>query len=181
MQNSQAQFELFSNANDASSSRGVKRGYSFFSVNLTLDNIVLIAICCLMLIVLSFSLGVEKGRRHYRKQSGFDSPVKLPATEKNAVFKPTAAEIKNIPIEKKQLEKSLSLVKRYTIQVATFEKQFSVQSEARELKKMGYEILIIPSGKYSQICVGRFPTRKEAEDFKRNLQKKYDDCYVRRL
>ncbi len=69
----------------------------------------------------------------------------------------------------------------YTVQVASFRKDKFAQQEAKTLKKKGYEIFVIPKGKYSIVCVGRFSQRRQAQDFSAELRKKYKDCIIRSL
>jgi len=71
--------------------------------------------------------------------------------------------------------------KMYTIQVASFQKDKSAQKEAKSLKKKGYDIFVIPKGKYSIVCVGKFSERREAKEFSSKLRKKYKDCIIRSL
>jgi len=71
--------------------------------------------------------------------------------------------------------------KMYTIQVASFQKDKYAQKEAKNLKKKGYDIFVIPKGKHSIVCVGKFSERREAQAFSSKLRKKYKDCIIRSL
>lgn len=142
----------------------------------------MIAIFSVLLVVLSFSLGVEKGRRNLPKVSISSQPVNLLPAEKKVISKTVVApQIKKDLAIISQSEKVLSPVKNYTVQVATFKQQASVQLESAKLKKLGYEIWVRPSGEYSQLCVGRFASKEEAEAFRKKLEKKYSDCLIRRI
>jgi cell division septation protein DedD len=71
--------------------------------------------------------------------------------------------------------------KMYTVQVASFQLDKYAQKEAKTLKKKGYDIFVIPKGKHSIVCVGRFSQRQEAQEFSSKLRKKYKDCIIRSL
>ncbi len=178
----QEQFELFNSSLKESHNRGFSRLNYFVNINLTWENIILLAIFCLMLVVLSFSLGVEKGRRYFPKETIRLQPAKIVNIEKAPVLIKTAPPlIKNNLITEKQPKELAEGIKKYTIQVASIEKQTSAQGEVNRLKKIGYETWLRPSGKYNIICVGRFESKEEAATLKKSLQKTYSDCLIRRI
>ncbi len=168
----QVQIELFSGSGE-NINRMQERHNSFFSVNLSAENIIFVVILCIMLVVLSFSLGVEKGRKFSVKDP---APVVV-----NKVSAPAVSQAKNNFAGATPAKTVVKVVKKYTIQVASLEKQASVEKEVSKLKTLGHEAWAVSRGKYSIICVGRFASKEEAEAYKANLPKKYHDCFSRRI
>ncbi len=191
-QSKQEQFELFKGAAEEAKRRGFQRitpfNYTFSNINLSGDRIILLAIFCLMLAILSFSLGVEKGKRcsinaKIPIQKIVNVSQVTPATTESAPItkKVAPAPIKNSIGNGKQITDLVSDINRYTIQVASVQKQVYVSLELNKLKRLGYDTWVKPSGKYNILCVGRFSSKKEAEVIKKSLQRVYNDCFVRRI
>lgn len=63
----QSQFELFP-ATSENLTPSEKRGYRFKDLTLSLENIIVLSIILVMILVLSFSFGVENGKNFYRVQ-----------------------------------------------------------------------------------------------------------------
>ena len=56
------------------------------------------------------------------------------------------------------------------------------KKEAENLEeRMEYDIFVLPKGKYSIVCVGKFPQEDRAKVILNKLRKRYKDCLVRRL
>jgi hypothetical protein len=182
IKNRQEQIELFSGSLQDSGGRQQNRHGSFFSFSFSLENIILLAIFCVMLVVLSFSLGVEKGKRSFvnkpvSAQIGVASiELKIPSSK--IVVRP---QIKNSAIVERQTKDLANGSARFTIQVASVEKNASFQYEVNKLKKIGYEAWIMPSGRYNRICVGKFTSESEASGHKKNLEKIFNGCIIRRI
>ena len=58
------------------------------------------------------------------------------------------------------VEKPVASTGNWTIQIITYVNYTYANEEVRKLSDMGYESFIIPSGKYLQVCVGKFETTK---------------------
>ena len=71
--------------------------------------------------------------------------------------------------------------KFYTVQVASYKGEKYAQKEASLLKQKGYDILVLPKGAFSIVCVGKFKEKEEAKNFSQKLKKQYKDCLVRSL
>jgi len=200
--NKQSQFELFPRDSEHSSLK--KTGHRFFltSLTLSLENLVVCGVILIMFMVISFSLGVERGAKIASRKMG--SPKK-----KTAVVKERTDEkygIENTHLTKASILGKVSLqasqedtavedqfefskVKRekgiqeqlYTVQVASFKKEEYAQKEAMGLKEKGYEIFVIPKGEYSIVCVGKFSEKNQARQFSAELRSQYRDCYIRSL
>ncbi|RKY29446.1 MAG: hypothetical protein DRP74_08825 [Candidatus Omnitrophota bacterium] len=161
---------------------------SFFSVVKIHEKAILIAIGLIIVSLISFSLGVEKGKRLIK--------VQLENREEKNVYAQQSLKEKILQVNpvrniKQKADNKIvfngvkddkSEVKAgYTIQVATFRTKTYAQKEAERLKKKGLETLIIPRGEFVTVCVGNFFERQEAKISLNQLKKTYHDCFIRRL
>ena len=195
----QSQFELFPHS-ERNVSKNPKRSYRFLSLTLSLENIIILSIFSLMILILSFCLGVERGKRIAAANTtekaeaqavaavtAIEEPVDLmepPVIMKAAVV---ALPPENSQQGAAQEKNAYPLAKRemgYTIQVASFKKEEYARTEARNLEKRGYgayDIRVISKGEYSIVCVGSFNEKRRAKALLSKLRSRYKDCIVRRL
>ena len=179
------QSELFA---EFQTSKPEKPSYSFrkgmvfgkkFTLNLSYENIVLLVIVLIMLLVIFFSLGVEKGKRINTVETGRE-------IEEELVFEiPEVKEMEIIIEEAKVIEeKVIEVVQKprpYTIQVIAFKNEKKANKEIALLKNKGYETFIISSNEWLQVCVGQYANREELyKDFDA-LKNNYPTCYVRKI
>ncbi|MBI5144686.1 MAG: SPOR domain-containing protein [Candidatus Omnitrophica bacterium] len=161
MKESASQLELFSTAAATSeiraqlpsTLRGFIRGY---------EKTLILAIAFIVISIISFSLGVEKGK----------NLVSLKKT--NSQFD-TAEEKQVQPKEEK------NILENYTVQLASYKGKVSVQREADRLKKKGFSPLVLNKGQYLVLCVGNFSDKQKAETVLSEFRKRYPDCRIRRL
>ena len=146
-----------------------------FRVTLRLDHLSVVAICALVMYVLVFSFGVEKGKRFAfeelraekakkemaekelaRALIGQETPLPAPGLGMSALAQVS---------EKPQKEDgTLEATGRYTIQVITFKSQALAEEKVRQFKEKGYQSFIIPSGKYFQVCIESFESTRKAQE-----------------
>ncbi|HOX54602.1 MAG: SPOR domain-containing protein [Candidatus Omnitrophica bacterium] len=189
MENKQApgQLELFSGSVDSSGRGGSHVTPWQKLVYLNIEQAIMISVIVLMAIILSFSLGVEKGKKANNVLNNRNTIV-------SEVQLTPKVEVREVPQEAKKAQEVLQKVTpqdkeikqtseadKYTIQVASFKKRSSVDEEAKSLQKKGYEIVILPKGNYIVLCVGRFSKREDANSYLGELRKKYKDCLIREL
>ena len=182
------QFELFSQSRSYNNQKkGPRR--PFFTYIRGYEKVILIVIGFFATSLFSFSLGVEKGKKVVLARDNFMPPVKkqtviedkalnnvipsVPKPEKQPVI--TGEEIV------KQLPAPQNTGSAYTVQVASYKKKTEAQKEADTLKKKGFATLVLPKGNYHVLCVGNFSTKETAKQLVLRLQKRYRDCYIRRL
>jgi len=162
------------------------KNYMLF--NISYEQIIFISIAVIMLMVLLFSLGVERGKRLASGPVGEreDLPSKRvevsemqkapgPVEHIEATPSKDVAEAKEPVKEKKVLGSKL-----YTIQVIAYRSKKSAQKELVRLGKKGFNPFIIIGGGYYQICVGEYNNQKEAEKGYRELKKTYKDSFIRK-
>jgi cell division protein FtsN len=136
------------------------------------EKTVLLLISFIVTAIVTFCLGVERGKALNPKVA--QAPL-LPAT--TAVAKPEAV------IQKQPLPQTQPQAERYTIQVASYKSAKYAQEEAQRLKKQGFSTAIIAKGAYTVLYVGNFSNKEEAREFLNEIkkQKRYADSTIRRL
>jgi len=144
-----------------------------FFVTVSLENLVLFCIIVIMVLVLSFSLGVEKGKRFDIAKETVIEKEAAPAlkAELSSIEKELPASPSGGPAPK--------AAAKYTIQVATFRKESAVDEEIKRLKKNGFSAFTVPSKDMLQVRVGKYATLEEAKSDLRKLRERYKDCFVR--
>lgn len=146
------------------------------------------AACLLIITIVSFGLGVERGKVVSKKKvsTRFLAAKKTPAIIKEIslkeekIQKPTQ---KNKKLEKKEKTDRIQ-TSSYIIQVASYKKNSSyIDRELAKLKKNGYKTITISSssGEYMGICAGKYRNKKEAQKYLRSLQRTYKDCFIRKI
>jgi len=178
---------------------------------MSMENFIVLTVVIVMSMVLSFSYGVERGK----KGDGVSSPVAVTARSdaatrpardrvvakseavetkgKNAAGKlsaaPTATTVKamaedpDAPVATRTAAKAPEKIvdKFYTVQVASYKKGDYAAKAAQGLQQKGHEAIVVNKGEYDIVCVGRFAAEEEAKKFSRKLKKQYKDCLVRRM
>ena len=168
-------------------------------LTLRLDQAIGLALVLLVLYVLIYSWGVEKGKRSsvdtqvIRATSAAVLPTEVPpatVVTPSADPVPSAMPSASVPVEMPvtiaELPKPVAQVSKpegkYTIQHVTYITQSAADREIQKLAKMGYNAFVIPSGKHLQVCIAAFQTRQEAVEGLRQLRAKKlttGDAYVR--
>ncbi|MFC1703405.1 SPOR domain-containing protein [Candidatus Omnitrophota bacterium] len=181
----QIQYEFFRGAKESHQEQSKRNFIDIFRISLNPEHVVLGAVFLILTVIISFSIGVEKGKTVVAKENKavpLEQPVAtpVPVTQKTG---PTQEAISTPPVEEAVATIKTKEIKlgKYTVQVASFKKESFAEKEAQRLQKLGHEILVMPKGKYNIVCVGNFETKKEAERLIGTLKKQYNDCYIRRL
>jgi len=193
-----SQLELFSQINDGSETPSARpRAFSWQIRNH--EKKLLLSIIFIIIAVVSFSLGVEKGKRITRQKIAPGSnqlmaqkpqkAVTAPATPRAAApdnQQPAAntllANKSGSPLQIKEVKTVTPQAPgRYTIQVASFKNRASAENESRSLKKKGYSTIVIAKGNYAVLCVGGFKDKESAKKVLSELKKRYQDCFIWRM
>jgi septal ring-binding cell division protein DamX len=187
--NNGLQLELFTPSGDSGTLKPRPINNSFFSYIRAWEKTILIIIGIAVTSIISFSFGVEKGKRvvtqknsvnfdvALKQQSGLKAPAAVPSAAKPIAPMAPVIENKN-SIAPPPLK---STIESYTIQVASYKTKAYAQKEADNLKKQGFVTLILTKGNYIVLCVGNFNSKKTAQSFVTQLKKRYQDCSIRRL
>jgi len=148
-------------------------------VTLRLDHLSVLGISALVLYVLVFSFGVEKGKQIALREleakrteaaalqeslveAVRDTAPSMPLKETPAVDPPPSPKVAEVTPS--------SRVGRYTIQVITFTSQLRAEEEVKKFQEKGYPSFIIPGGRFFQVCVDRFENLTEARQKLLRLQ-----------
>lgn len=201
-----AQIELFPFLTGRAHSRVLRPRYLLKDLTLSVENTIVLCIVFVMAVVLFFSFGVERGKQIVKsalaeppatitvvstpeEPSGKVAERSLAPAGSAKAQKNTAPAQASGPQQQMQTPAATnatpSLKKgekgTFTIQVASFKEKGKAQMEAKRLKSNGYEIFVLPKGKHSIVCIGKFAIKDEATEFSNKLKSKYNDCLVRRL
>lgn len=182
-----------------------------YRLNLRLDHLLILMIGFVMLYAFVYSAGVERGKKHVTReinaataklqQQLFDKTdgksvvtvdaAKLPPAEaapaETAVqVEPTRAEPE--PLEQKPVETAaVEAAKpegKYTIQLVTYDSESLAQRQLKALSEKGYRGFVVPKGKYLQVCVNAFDSRKGAASLLQELKLQGmapKDAYIRNM
>ena len=167
-------------------------------ITLRLDQMIGVSLVFLVFFVLTFSWGVEKGKRTSHDSQVIRSvSAVLPAVEPSRSELPVVAQAaplrfsgeavpKEVPITVADLPKPVAKVTKpdgkFTIQHATYITQTAADREIQKLAKRGYSSFVIPSGKHMQVCIAAFQSRDDASQLLKKLRGEKlvsGDAYVR--
>lgn len=119
--------------------------------------------------VISYSLGVEKGRQDLVSAKTVRAGHQLVAAKEMAAPAPLVT-----PVPKRQEE-------LFSVQVATFNARSHAQREVESLARKGFKAFILAKGKYFVVCVGKFSDKSSAQPVLSELSRNYKGCYIRRM
>lgn len=143
-----------------------------YNISLSNEQLIFIFIGLIILLVICFSLGVERGKKIAivkRRQSKEEFAVK--------------EKIQVLP-EDKQAPKKVAIARKnvlpYVIQVAAYKDNKQAEREKDFLEKKGHNAEVIRGGKYSIVYVVGFENKKEAEKVAINLKNRYKDCFIKK-
>ena len=136
------------------------------TISLLYEHMIFMIIGIIIITVIIFSVGVEKGKRigmmeveFFAKDAKQEAPEKIEdliIEEKQEI---AIAEDK-APVKKQNDE----IFSGYTIQVASYTKEDTAKARAQELKKNGHEAFTLHKGDFYILCIGRLKDEKQADD-----------------
>jgi len=150
-------------------------------ITVSIENLVFITIIIIMVTVLSFSLGVERGKRlgnakiirPEKNYTKIEKKITKPAFLKDNLDNTQAAEVKQEQVIIRDK------TRRYTIQIVAYRDKGTAEKKVSSLREEKRSAFIIPENGLFQVCIGRYKTLKEAKADVKNLQSKYSDCFTR--
>ena len=169
-----------------------------FRVTLRLEHISMIGITALVLYVVLFSFGVEKGKRMALHEIEAGKNRERQMAEELAQTRSVQPEIANqtqgnLSSEKigpatvvKEVPKpsSAAILGKFTIQIITFKSKARAEEEVKGYQDKGLQSFIIPVGKFFQVCVDSFETVSDAKQKLGELKEQGfapQDAYIRPL
>jgi cell division septation protein DedD len=143
-----------------------------FRITLRLDHLAVGAILALVLYVLVFSFGVEKGKRFALAELAAKELASVTSSLQEAAPLPASAEPALVPEEIPAPQETAletapepsQVTGKYTIQLITFTSRAKAENEVKRLEKLGHRSFIIPGGKFYQVCIDAFQEMSEAKD-----------------
>lgn len=184
------QLELFSQAKKYDQTKP-KFTNAFSNLIWAYEKTILVIFGLIITGIVSFSLGVEKGKRLMISETNLrsDFALKKMDTAKPAqASTPAESEQDNQPVIKRTVKAQPELsvkeslhIQNYTIQIASFRTKAFARKEAEQLKRKGYTAVIFSKGSFSIVCVGNFPKQESAKTLLTELKRFYHDSYIRRL
>jgi hypothetical protein len=189
MEGNTQQLELFSGPGASAQTSGLSRNTLLGHIR-GYEKIILVTIGFIVSAVISFSLGVEKGKlialAPPASKSDITAAVIRPDTQKietvNALPAPAgSANTSIVQAKAASPVQGIAKLQNYTIQLASYQSKNLAQKEAGALKKKGLAPLVLSKGSYSILCVGSFNSKETAKPLLSQLKKKYQDSFIRRL
>ena len=178
---SQEQIELFSKTKGSLANERPDRQSRFSNLILSIDSVVMLSIGVILAIIISFSLGVEKGKKITSVE--LNNSPKQETKQISIDDSKEKQQIKNEEEKKEVLpsDEEKSITAKYVIQVASYKKSSDANMERKKLEKEGFAAIIITSGDWKQVCVGNFSNTKESIPVLNKLRKRYHDCFIKPL
>lgn len=139
----------------------------FLVLRLAYEDLLLTAIAAVMVVVVSFCLGVERGKRVVVALAA-PSPAAAPAVSlpaPSALVPPAATTAEH----------------RYVVQVASFTARDQADAARARLSQYGVRASLVTKGKYQVLYAGGFSTYAQATAAADHLRAAYHDCFVRKL
>ena len=177
-------------------------------LSLRLDQTIGIVLVLMVFYAVVFSLGFEKGKRLIRHDQVIKAvnpkPVdqSLPPISKNLILyeepqtelvetavvatvpQPAPSAVTATSTSENRSISSARPDGKYTIQHVIYLTRSAAEKEVQKLTQKGEKAFIVPSGKYMQICLSGFPSKKEADQYLRQLRSQNiiaSDAYVRNM
>ena len=159
------------------------------------EQILFASIGALIILVLVFSLGVERGRQMTKTcqipEVRLVTPV-LPKEEKVTAVNqsqqdgaPVSSQ-KEIAVAAQELPKTEIVqtkkeTKGYTVQIVTYKDKKSAEKLQKEIHSKGQKTFLMPKGELMVLCIGEYTTSSEAGKATQLFRKQFPDCFVRKL
>lgn len=165
-------------------------------VSFGLEKLLFISIALIMVAVIIYALGVERGKSISKKYDIYAQPVvpvkiSPPERESYTRIPPQTAGKPPVSVSAAADEAvaKIAAIDRgtgeisYAIVTATFRNKEGAEKLGIQLRKEGFDAHTVESGQYFQVCVGSFRNKNGAEVQKqlRRIRQKYKDAYIRML
>jgi len=172
-------------------------------VKIPIEYTVIIAIGVLLLVIIAYAIGIERGKaislKKYRMGQGSRllQPVELKdltTISETGPFEEEEEEEEAEPSgilqetligeeEPQEAKKSVSKIEDsvYTIQLASFKDREYAAEEMGKLAKMGLKAVYVRKGDWYQVYVTGYKTIEEAREAKEKLEEIYVDCFIKRV
>lgn len=153
------------------------------AITLTLERVVFISIGFIMLMVIIYALGIEKGKRLSKTTTAqttvpiIQPRISSPIIKPIEVKPPSETKIDLVPMKSQTVQET----KPYTIVAVTLTKKDGASLEVNRLKKQGYDAFVLQSDSYFLVCIGSYPDNTSAQSKKAlsRIRQTYKDAYFK--
>jgi hypothetical protein len=177
-----SQLELF-NAGPQRQQPKPRASSAFLSYIWNYEKAILIIVGFIVVGLVAFCLGIERGKKIMAKAFGPDTVIYDTAIPVRP--DPVIKTLPKLAVKEKQEVAPIKVTKpakgNFTIQIASFKSSAYANREINNLKKMGYSALTFNRGGYTIVCIGNFASKDDASTLLAKLKKQYRDCVIRRL
>ncbi|MDD4294071.1 MAG: SPOR domain-containing protein [Candidatus Omnitrophica bacterium] len=166
-----------------------KFGTQRTTITLPRDTLVLGLVIVGLLLIVAFSLGVERGRKlaYLKEQKQTVSREVLPAeaqvyseTRQEALINEQAPVLSETVSDNNAVQETMQQ-EGYVIQVASYKAETRAKKESDDLESKGFGVITKKtSNDYYVVYVGTFNSKAEAEKELNKLKKKYKDGFVKK-
>ena len=132
-----------------------------FLINLSYEKAVFITVVLFMVLLVSFTLGVERGKRITSKSES-----------KPKVFEAKKAD--------SALPQDIKDTAQYIIQLKTFTDEINARKEEAYLKSRGFNSFVLKQANIYKVCIGTFEKKEDAQNYLLKLKLRYKDSFVRK-
>ncbi|MDP8293010.1 MAG: SPOR domain-containing protein [Candidatus Orphnella occulta] len=154
------------------------------TITLLYEHIAFIIIGIIVLSIIVFSLGVERGKSVRLKRVSLAAENKkdidnivLSKADKDAEVAVIEEEKALLPLPEYEEEP----LPAYTVQVASYASESFAKGRVDKLISEGYEAFALHKGSYYIMCIGRFRDKEDAVSEMKRLRKQYSDCLLRKI
>lgn len=174
-------------------------------IKIPIEYSVIIVIGILVLTVIAYAVGVEKGRNTAGAKIGMETTIEptenaikdetegppVSTIDNELVYKSLEEDTSEVLRENEKINDAFSVLlegetekqvrQLYTIQLASFKKEDLANKELQKLKKKNITADVTKKGEWYQVYTAGYKTIEEANKAKEELLKEYKDCYIRRI
>lgn len=165
---SHSQLELFSDGSDARPHAALRVDNPFVNFIRACEKKAWAAVAFIVVGVVAFSVGVERGRR-------------VVASKPAVKVSPKVRTVAPAKAEKAASAKTTSVKGKFMIQLGTFTQREYAEQEVKDLKKKGFPAVMVKDGKHTLVCVGTFENKETAQTYAKRFKGVYKSCLIRRF
>ncbi len=165
------------------------------------DKLILTAIFFIVCIIISYSIGVETGKRLKTKEiqanpGQIDTKIEIAEIpeklleEESAIQKKEKGQSLKSPDKDKNTRNQDTIAEPeptqetkpfYSVQIATYSNKGFAERKKNQLNSQGLKSFLLQKGEYEVLYIGRFTNKSEAKKAASRLKKTYSDCLVKKI
>lgn len=154
-------------------------------IRIPVEFIVIIAIGTLVLLIISYAVGIERGKRLSDIKYEKEQVEELVPIERRVVDKEVRGSMTKSSgiLETIENPKDISPSRKsgYIIQLASFKNEGSARAEIKKLKKKGVKGRLTKSGEWYLVYATGYRKISDAKKARQELIADYEDCYIRKV